>query len=184
MDLKGVDEKMEKALTALKDDLATVKTGRATPALVEKIMVEAYDTKMPLVELATITAPEPNQLVVAPFDRTILKEIELAITRHRELKLSPVIDDSGVIRIQIPPLTAERREQFVKILRQKLETGRIMVRQVRGEKRQEIKRAFEAKELSEDEKFQLEEELQKITDEFMEKIESMGEAKEKELRTV
>lgn len=183
MDLSGIREKMEKALAFLSDELATVRAGRATPALVEKLMVEAYETKMPLVELATITAPEASQLLITPFDQSIVKNIELAISGARELKLSAIVDE-GVIRVQIPPLTAERREEFVKLLNQKLEAGRVMIRQIRQEKRIEIKRAFENQELSEDAKFQLEKELQKITDDFMEKIEEMKERKEAELRSV
>ena len=183
MDLSGIREKMEKALAFLTDELATVRAGRATPALVEKLMVEAYETKMPLVELATITAPEVSQLLITPFDQTIIKNIELAISGARALKLSAVVDE-GVVRVQIPPLTAERREEFIKLLNQKLEAGRVMIRQIRQEKRIEIKRAFENEELSEDAKFQLEKDLQEVTDEFMEKIEKMKERKEAELRSV
>jgi ribosome recycling factor len=97
MDLDEVRSRMDQALEFLVGELATLKTGRATPALVEKIMVEAYETKMPLVELATITAPEPNQLVVTPFDQSIIKEIERGISQDKELKLAPRID-GNVIR--------------------------------------------------------------------------------------
>lgn len=183
MDLTEVRDKMAKALEILADELATVRAGRATPSLVEKIVVEAYETRMPLVELATISAPEPNQLVIAPFDQSIIKNIQLAISQEKELKLSPVVDEN-VIRIQIPPLTAERREEFLRLLSRKLEVGRVAIRQIRQEKRGEIKRAFENKEIGEDAKFRLEEELQELTNEFMEKIEEMGERKEAELRTV
>lgn len=183
MDLTDSREKMEKALRVLAEDLATVQAGRASPALVERIMVEAYETKMPLVELATITAPEPNQILVNPFDQSILKNIQLAINGRRELKLSAVADGE-VIRVHIPPLTAERREEFVKLLNQKLESGRVMIRQIRQEKRNEIRKAFEANEISEDAKFRFEKDLQELTDEFVGKIETMGETKESELKTV
>jgi len=183
MDLAEIREKMEKALAVLADELANVQAGRATPAMVEKIMVEAYETKMPLVELATISAPEPSQLLVTPFDQSILRNIQLAISQNRSLKLSSSIDGEAV-RVQIPPLTAERREEFVKILGQKLEAGRVMIRQIRQQRRVEIKRAFEEEEISEDAKFRFEKELQEITDEFMEKITKMGEKKEAELRSV
>lgn len=181
-ELDEVREKMIRALEVLADELATVRAGRATPALVEKIMVETYQTRMPLVELATISAPEPNQLVITPFDQSIIKNIELAISQNKELKLSPKVDEQ-VIRVQIPPLTAERREEFIKLLSQKLEAGRVTIRQIRQDKKAEIKRAFENDEISEDAKFRLEKELQELTDEFMEKIEAMGKAKEAELRT-
>ena len=181
--LTDIHEKMEKALGVLADDLATVRAGRATPTLVEKIMVEAYETRMPLVELATITAPEPNQLVITPFDQTIIKNIELAISQNKDLRLSPIVDEQ-VIRIQIPPLTAERREELIKLLKQKLEAGRVMLRQIRQEKRVKLRQAFENKEIGEDEKFGLEKELQELTDEFMKKIEEMEKTKEIELRSV
>ncbi len=174
---------MEEALEFLSGELATIRAGRATPALVEKMMIKAYETQMPLVELATITAPEPNQLLITPFDQSIIKEIERGISQDRELNLHPVID-GNVIRIEIPPITGERREEFVRLLNQKLEAGRITLRQIRQDKRAEIKRAFENNELSEDEKFHLEEKLQEFTDEFMKKIEKMGKVKEAELRSV
>ena len=181
--MAGVREKMQKAMTVLAEEVATVQAGRASPAMIERMMVEAYDTKMPLVELATITAPEPNQLLVTPFDQTVIRNIQGAISQHKEMKLSSIVDDN-VIRIQIPPLTAERREEFIRLLSQKLETGRVEIRQIRQEKRSQLKAAFEESELSEDAKFSLEKELQEITDEFMEKIKKMGERKEAELRTV
>lgn len=174
---------MEKALGILADDLTILRAGRANPALVEKIMVEAYETHMRLVELATITSPDPNLLVVTPFDQTIIKNILQAIQLHSEMGLSPAID-GNLIRVQIPPLSEERREEFVKVLHQKLESGRIMIRQIRQEKRNEIKDAFEADQVSEDDKFKIEEDLQKLTDEFIGKIEEIGKMKETELRTV
>lgn len=183
MDLTDSRLKMEKALEVLAEDLSILRAGRANPALVEKIMVEAYETRMPLVELATITSPGPSQLLITPFDQTIIKSILQAVQLHSEMGLSPMVD-GNLIRVQIPPLSEERREEFVKVLHQKLESGRIMIRQVRQEKRNEIKDAFEANEVSEDAKFKMEEDLQKLTDEFINKIEEMGKAKETELRSV
>lgn len=171
---------MEKVLALLRDELMQLKTGRATPAMVEKIMVDAYNTKMPLLELATITAPEPNQLLVAPFDFSIVRDIQRALAVHRDLGLNPVIDNQ-VIRINIPPLTGERREELVKVLGQKLETSRIAVRQIRHEGREKIKAAFDAKEMGEDEKRKFEEDLQELTDKMNEQIESIGNSKQKEL---
>ncbi len=181
--MDDVREKMEKALEFLRQDLLSLKVGRATPALIEQIQVEAYETKMPLVELATITSPEPSQLVVNPFDQTIIKNIEKALSLDRELGLSPVIDGE-VIRITIPPLSEERRKELTKLLGQKLEAGRIAVRQIRQNKMQEIRQAFENKEISEDDKFLKEKELQEITDEFNQKISEIGHQKEKQLLTV
>ncbi len=181
--MDDVREKMEKALEFLRQDLLSLKVGRATPALIEQIQVEAYETKMPLVELATITSPEPSQLVVNPFDQTIIKNIEKALSLDRELGLSPVIDGE-VIRITIPPLSEERRKELTKLLGQKLEAGRIAVRQIRQNKMQEIRQAFENKEISEDDKFLKEKELQEITDEFNQKSSEIGHQKEKQLLTV
>lgn len=180
MELTDVQDKMTKALELLRQDLAGIRAGQATPALVEKVMVEAYETKMPLVELATITARSPNELLITPFDQSIIQKIERALAKDRNLGLSPVVDET-VIRLTIPPLTEEKRRELVKVLRQKLEAGRIMIRQIRREKMVEIKRQFEAKELNEDEKFLAEEELQKLTDESNQKIEEMGKEKESEL---
>jgi ribosome recycling factor len=180
MDLNETRQKMEQALEFLIAELGTLKTGRATPALVERIMVEAYETRMPLVELATIAAPEPNQLVVTPFDQAVIKNIERSLGQDRDLNLSPRID-GHLIRIDIPPLTGERREEFVRLLSQKLEAGRVTIRQIRHDKMAELKRAFENKELNEDEKFRLEKDLQAVTDEMMNRIEAMGKKKEEEL---
>lgn len=178
-----VRQKMEKALEILRQDLVNLKVGRATPALVEQIQVDAYETKMPLVELATITSPEPNQLLIAPFDQTIIKDIEKALALDRDLGLSPVVDGE-VVRLTIPPLNEERRRELVKLLGQKLEAARIMIRQIRQTKMQEIRGAFENKEISEDEKFRREKELQDLTDEFNQKIAEIGRQKEEQLLSI
>lgn len=183
MDINATRSRMTKVILLLAEELAGLKAGRANPAMIERILVEAYETKMPLVELATITTAPPNQLLVTPFDQAIIKNIEQALGLDRNLGLS-VMADGGTIRVGIPSLTEERREQFVKILNQKLESAKIMVRQVRHDLMAEIKRSAEAKELNEDERFRQEEELQKITDEFVGKIEEMGKAKEAELLAI
>lgn len=181
--MDDVRQRMEKALAMLRQDLVGLKVGRATPALVEQIQVEAYETRMPLVELATITSPEPNQLLITPFDQTIIRNIEKALALDRDLGISPVIDGE-VIRITIPPLNEERRKELVRLLSQKLEAARIAIRQIRQDKMQEIRRAFDNKEISEDDKFRREKELQDITDEFNQKISEMGRQKEEQLMTI
>ena len=183
MDLNDARDKMAKALQVLAEDLATLRTGQASPALIEKIIVEAYEGKFPLVELATISTSGPNQLLVTPFDQTIIGNINRSLSIDRNLGLSAIVDNN-VIRVQIPPLTQERRQEFAKVLHQKLEAGRVMIRQARHEKMGIINQSFEDKQLGEDEKFRLEEELQKITDEFNGKIEEMGSKKEKELLAI
>lgn len=180
MDLNEVRQKMTQAFQMLVDDLATLKAGRATPALVENILVDAYQTRMRLVELAAIAAAGPNQLVITPFDQTIIKDIARSLSLDRDLGLSAVVE-GNVIRLSIPPLTEERRQEFIKLLHQKLEAGRVMIRQIRHDKMAEFKRKFEARELNEDERFSLESQLQKMTDEFNNKIEGIGKVKEGEL---
>jgi len=183
MDLNDVRDKMTKALQVLAEDLSTLRTGQASPALIEKIIIEAYEGKFPLVELATIMTSGPNQLLVTPFDQTIIGNIHRSLSMDRNLGLMAIVD-ANVIRVQIPPLTQERRQEFTKLLHQKLEAGRVMIRQARHEKMADINQAFEAKQMSEDEKFRLQQELQKITDEFNEKIEEIGQRKEKELLAI
>jgi len=178
-----VRQKMEKALEMLRQDLVNLKVGRATPALVEQVQVEVYETKMSLVELATITSPEPNRLLITPFDQTIVKNIEKALALDRDLGLSPVVDGE-VIRLTIPPLNEERRRELVKLLKQKLEAARIMIRQIRQGKMREIRDAFENKEISEDEKFRREKILQDLTEEFNQKIADIGRQKEKQLLAI
>ncbi len=180
IDFSDVWQKMEKVMELLGDDLATMRAGRATPALIEKIPVEAYGTKMALMELAIISTPDPTQLLITPFDQSIIKNIETALVIDRGLGITPVVEGT-IIRLKIPPLTEERRQELVKLLGQKLEAARIMIRQVRGEKLREIRQVGQNKEISEDEEFRATQELQKITDEYNLKIEEMGKKKEQEL---
>lgn len=183
MDFANTRLQMDRALELLRQEVGMIKTGRATPALIERIIVEAYQTKMPLVELATILAPSPSELLVVPFDYSILSNIEKALSMDRNLGLMPAVD--GVqIRLKIPPLTEERRQELVKFLHQKLEAGRIMIRQVRADKMRHLRDDLKNKLLSEDEHFRAEGDLQKITDEFNGKIESLGKAKEAELLSI
>lgn len=171
--------KMTKVLEFLKEDLATVRVGRATPSLVENISVSVYGTKMRIVELATILVSTPNQIVLKPFDPANLEEIRKAIFQA-DLGLNPVVDGE-VIRINIPPLTRERREAMVKVVGQKIEGARIMIRQIRGEVIRQIARKFVAKEISEDEQFRLKDKIQEVVREFNQKIEEMGEGKKREI---
>jgi len=183
MDFTPVRQKMDSVLTDLRQDIVTIKTGRATPALIEQIIVDAYESKMPLVELASITAPDASQLLVTPFDQTLVRNIEKALAVDRNLGLSPSVEGT-VVRLKIPPLTEERRKEFVKVLGQKLEAGKIMVRQIRGEEMRRIRTLAQDKELTEDEAFRAEGDLQKITDEFNGKIEEIGKQKETEILSV
>ncbi len=183
MNLDEARQKMDKALEVLSNELSSLRTGQANPSLIEQIMVEAYETHMPLLELATITTEGPDQLLVTPFDQSIIKNIERALTMERNLGLS-IQSEENVIRVKIPPLSEERRKEFAKILHQKLEAGRVMIRQVRHEAMGSIEQDFTAKELGEDEKFRFQQDLQKLTDEFNEKIEETGKKKENELMMI
>jgi len=181
MDESSVSSKFQKVIDLVSADIAGIRTGRATPALVENIIVPAYGgtQRLKVMELASITAPDPGQLVINPWDKSIIGDIRKGI-EAANIGMNPSIDGE-IIRIVMPPMTTEDREKYVKLLSTKLENGRVMIRQVRGDEMHEIKKKFEAKEMTEDEKFGGEKRLQEITDEFIGKIEEMGEKKKAEL---
>ena len=184
MDDSSVSSKMQSALDSVANDIAGVRTGRASPSLVENIIVPAYGgtQRMRIMELANITSPDPTQIVISPWDKSIIGDIRKGIL-EANVGLNPSIDGE-IIRIVIPPLTTEDREKYVKILSGKLESGKVMVRQVRADEMHEIKKKFEAKEMTEDEKFASEKKLQEITDSFIQKIDEMGEKKKAELMQI
>jgi len=184
MDLSDVRPKMEKVLEIVRGEISSIRTGRASSSLVENIdcLVYGGTQKLKVVELGTISTPDPQTIMIQPFDPSIIGEIRQGIERAN-IGLVPIVDGE-IIRIKIPPLSSERRQEFIKLLHHHLENGRIMIRQIRHDKMIDIRKAFEEKLLNEDEKFRLEQELQKITDEFVEKIGEMGERKEEELLTI
>lgn len=181
MNLDIVREKMQKVLDVLHGDLATIRTGRAAPFLVDHIEVLVYggSSRLKIMELATIGAQDPQTLLITPFDGSIIGEIQKGIM-EANIGLNPVIDGEK-IRISIPPLSEERRTQLIKLMHQKLENGKVMVRQVRHEGMADIRKQSIDKAISEDDKTHLEKEVQKITDDIMGQIESLGEKKEEEL---
>lgn len=170
--------KMQKVLELLKHDLATIRTGRATPSLVENIVVNAYggSAKLKIIELATIAAQDTQTLVITPFDHATIHEIEKGI-QEANIGVSPVID-STIIRISLPPLSTERRQELIHLMKQKLENGKILVRQARQDGMNEIKKDDS---LSEDEIKRLEKEVQATTDKYILQIDVMGKQKEEEL---
>lgn len=178
MNLDIVKQRMQKVLDLLRSDLATIRTGRAAPSLVENIVLSVYGgtQKLKLMELATITVPDSQTLIIAPFDNSIIGEIQKGIL-EANLGFNPS-NDGQVIRITIPQLSEERRKELIHLMHQKLENGRIMVRQIRHEAMAEIRKQ---KEISEDEISRQEKEVQKLTDELMLDIEGMGKKKEEEL---
>ncbi len=181
MDLNEASFKMQKAFEIVRQDLLSVRTGRATPALIENISVMVYGgtQKLRIMELGTIFVSDPRTLTVTPFDPSITQEIQKGIL-EANIGLTPVVDDE-VIRISIPTLSEERRQEYIKLAKQKLEAGKIMIRQVRHEMINDLKRAFEAKEISEDDLRRYEKELQEITDRFISEIDELGRKKEEEL---
>jgi ribosome recycling factor len=181
MDDSSVRSKMQQVISLVITDIASIRSGRATPAIVEDLEILAYggQQKLKINELATISASDAQSIIIDPWDKSIIGEIKQGIDAANA-GLTPNIDGE-IIRINFPPLTTEDREKFIKLLSSKLENGRIMVRQIRGEAMHGIKKMFEEKELSEDEKFNQEKKLQEITDNFVEKINKAGEAKKQEL---
>ena len=182
MDINASSKKMQIAITHLKGELAQIRTGRATPALVSDILVDAYSAKMMIKELAQITTPEPTVLLISPWDKSIITNVAGGITKAN-VSLNPVID-GDLIRIVIPPLTSERRGQFIKQMHQILEKYRVEIRQIRHEEREDLKTLKQSGQISEDEEKRQEQELQKLHDEFIEAIEVAGKGKEEELREV
>lgn len=175
-------EQMEQVIALANEELARIRVGRAKPSLVEHLKVKAYETEMELRELASISAPDPNQLVISPWDKNILENIEKAIFKG-DLNLQPTVDKE-IIRIKIPPLTGEKREELIKEIWQKIESGKVMLRQTRQEAKGKIERQKGQSGVSEDDIFKNLEELQKIIDEFQEKLEKLGKEKEEELSKI
>jgi len=173
---------LEKTINYLKEEMATLQAGRATPSLLENLEIEAYDQKMPLKQLAAIQSPEPRLIIVRPWDKSIIPIIEKAISQSK-LGLSPVVDDDS-IRLQIPPLSEERRKELAKILQEKVEECRISIRRQREEAWRQIQDLEQGKEITEDDKFRGKDELQKIVDEYNQKIDEMKKKKEEEIMTI
>ena len=179
---KEAESRMRGAIQALEEDLAGIRTGRATPALVERMPVEYYGSPTPLIQLATISVPEPRSLLIRPFDATSLKAIERSILTS-DLGLTPN-NDGKTIRLNLPPLTEERRRDLVKVVHNRLEEARVAVRNVRRDNIKDLREFENEKMISEDELKRGEDELQKITDRMIDEINAIGERKEKEILEV
>ena len=180
--LKEAETRMKGAIQSLEEDLSGIRTGRASPALVERLHVEYYGAPTPLMQLATISAPDPRSLLIRPFDPTALKHIERAILVS-ELGLTPN-NDGKVIRLNLPPLTQERRRDLVKVVHGRLEDTRVAVRNIRRDMMKDLRDFEHEKLISEDDLKNAEEELQKLTDRFVEQVDHIGERKEKEIMEV
>ena len=180
--LKEAAVRMRSSLQSLQDDLAGIRTGRATPALVERLSVEYYGAPTPLQQLATFSVPEPRQILIKPFDPSSIKDIERAI-QTSDLGLTPS-NDGKSIRLTLPPLTAERRQELVKIVNARVEEGRISIRNIRRDAIKDLREFEEEKMISEDELKRGEDDIQKLTDEYIDKMNQVGEDKEEEILEV
>ncbi|MGD8320639.1 MAG: ribosome recycling factor [Gemmatimonadota bacterium] len=172
-------KRMEDALDAMRREFGSVRTGKATPALLDTVRVDAYGAKMPLNQVATIHTPEPSLLVVQPFDKSLMQAVEKAI-QVADLGLNPA-NDGNVIRVPVPALTEERRKEYVKLLHKMAEEGRVSVRHARRTVRDELHTKVKDHEISEDEGHRREEALEKLTQEYTEKIDELLKHKEEEV---
>ena len=174
--------KMKKSLQSLSDGFAALRTGRASAALFDKIRVDSYGEKTPLNQVANISVPEARLVVIQPWDKALLGEIEKAI-RSSELSLNPS-NDGKVIRINIPPLTEERRKELAKLAKNQAEQSRVAIRNIRRDGNDELKKLLKDSKLTEDEESKVLDELQKLTDSYIVKVNQVLEKKEKEIMEV
>lgn len=175
-------EQSEKVTEHLKQDISSLRTGRATPAIVEDIVVEAYGSRQPLKSVASISVADAKTLNIEPWDKSLMQAVEIGL-RNSSLGISPV-NDGKLIRLPLPTLTTERRAELIKVLHQKLEAAKIQLRKVREDSRSAIEKMEKNKEMGEDEKFKFFDEIEKSVKEYNEKIRVIGEEKEKDINTI
>lgn len=180
--VEDAKKRMEAALEAIRRDFGTVRTGKASAALLDTVRVDAYGSKMPLNQVATVNTPEPSLLVVQPFDKTLIGDIERAILTAN-LGLNPA-NDGNVIRIPVPPLNEERRKEYVKVLHKMAEEGRVSVRHARRTVRDEIHALIKEHELSDDDGRRREEAVEKLTHDYTAKIDGLLKRKEEEVMAI
>jgi ribosome recycling factor len=180
--LKAATEKMDKAIAVLKDELAGVRTGRATPALLQRVVVDYYGTPVPIQQLASFSVPEPRTLVISPFDRNAIAAMEKAIMGS-DLGITPG-NDGTVIRLSFPPLTEERRKELIKLVHHRGEEGRVAVRNIRRHSKEELEKLEREGGISEDDLVRSEKELQKLTDKHISDIDEVVVHKDAELKEI
>ncbi len=176
------EEKMKKAVSAFQRELSTLRAGRASPALVDKIEVDYYGIPTPLNQIASISAPESRLLVIQPWDKNVISNIEKAILKS-DLGLNPN-NDGNVIRLSFPQLTEERRKELVKFVRKKAEEGKVAVRNIRREANDSLKSMEKKGDISEDDSRRFQDEIQKLTDKYIEEVDEVLQNKEKEILEV
>ena len=179
--IDSLKPELDKAVEFLKKEFLKIKTSRATPAMVEDIMVDCYDQKMPIKQLANINAPQPRLITIQPWDKEVLAEIEKAI--RNQSSLSPVVD-GDLIRINIPPLSEDQRKEYVKIINDKTEEARISVRLHREKVWKEIQEMERKGELPKDDKFKAKDELQEVVDDYNKQIDDLRKNKESDIMTI
>lgn len=182
--LTQTKEKMQKSVEVTKEDLSSVRSGRATPSLVENIQISVYGgtARMKLMELATISTSDTKTIVIAPYDQSIIPEIEKGLM-EANTGMTPIVDGE-IIRISIPALTEERRKEFIKLAKTKIEAGKIIIRQIRQDMMHEIKKLVESKDIDEDQQKMGEKHIQDITDSMVKELDDIGLRKETELMQV
>ncbi len=180
--IQDAERRMQKAVEAAQADFATIRTGRANPVVLENLKVDYYGTPTPLQQLAGISVPEPRQLIVTPWDRSIINTILKAI-QSSDIGMTPM-SDGNIIRMNVPPLTEERRKELIKQLHKRAEDHRVAVRNVRRDANEHIKAQQKASEITEDDSKREQEETQKLTDKYIAEIDKLTAAKEKELKEV
>lgn len=182
--LDDTKTKMQAVIQAVQEDLNTIRVGKATPAMIDQVVVQAYGgtQQLKVMELGSIQATDAQTLVINPWDKSVIGEINKAIN-SANLGFTAVIDGE-IIRIQLPPITEQRRLELIKMVSTKLENGKVKLRQIRHEKLNEVRKSHKEKEISDDDKFNLEKELQKIIDEHVAEIDAMGDKKEQELKQI
>jgi ribosome recycling factor len=180
--IRDAEDRMKKAVESINTRLSSVRTGRASPALLEGVRADYYGTKTPINQMATISVPEPRMIVIQPWDKTSIKNIEKAIV-EANIGLNPNVD-KNVIRLILPELTEERRKELARHIHNLVEEGRVAVRNIRREANSEVRKLEKGKELSEDERYLYEEEIQEITDKYVEEVDELLEKKEKEIMEV
>jgi ribosome recycling factor len=180
--LKAATEKMDKAISVLKDELAGVRTGRATPALLQRVVVDYYGTPVPIQQLASFSVPEPRTLVISPFDRNAIAAMEKAIMGS-DLGITPG-NDGTVIRLSFPPLTEERRKELIKLVHHRGEEGRVAVRNIRRHSKEELEKLERDGGISEDDLVRSEKELQRLTDKHISDIDEVVAHKDAELKEI
>jgi ribosome recycling factor len=177
--IKEMQRKMDRALEVLGQDFSRIRTGRASVALLEGIKVDAYGTAMPISQVASLAAPEPRLLTVQPWDTGLMSDLEKAILRS-DLGLTPS-NDGKIMRIPIPPLTTDRRKELVKSTKKMAEESKVALRNLRRDANEQLKELKKDKQISEDEVFKAQEEVQKATDDYIKKLDALAAEKEKEI---